>query len=95
MFVLRVPVLNDLAQAHGYGFDGSVDETGLGVDVGMYVADGTNAFGSEANGACAAFVSFGLGSALQAYQAVVNAIDVFRGAGIRWMLYADPNLPNL
>ena len=61
---------------------------------GLFVADGSNTSGAEADGRVALFLYSGGQSALATYQSMVNAVERIRGSGVRWMLYADPNLIN-
>lgn len=89
-FVLIVPVLEAITGGHAYLLDGTVDETLK--KHGAYIHDGTNTGGSEADGTCATFISIGLGTAGEIYQAIVNSIERIRGAGVRWQLLADPSI---
>lgn len=92
-FVLRVPELTSINGAHMFVFDGSVPpDPALGNAESAWIADGSNTGGTEANGHVATFVSTGLGTALDVYQGIVDAVNAIRGAGVRWMLIADPNL---
>jgi hypothetical protein len=59
---------------------------------GLFVANGTNTGGSEADGSCATFLYRGAIAALSIQQSIVNSIERIRGQGIRWLLFVDPNL---
>jgi hypothetical protein len=59
---------------------------------GLFIANGTNTGGSEADGSCATFLYRGGIAALSIYQSIVNSIERIRGQGIRWLLFVDPNL---
>ncbi len=92
-FVLRVPVIDNLDGSHLYPLDGTVGADQFGGDIAAaWIADGSDTGGSESSGAVASFVSVGFGTALDVYQAIVNSVEAIRGQGVRWMLYADPNL---
>ncbi len=90
LFVLRVPLLDDLDGAHAFLLDGSVAESDT--TPGAWMADGSDENGTESDGTVATFVTEGLGSALDTYQAVASAIDLIKGQGIRWILVTDSSL---
>ena len=87
-FVLRVPVLTGLAQAHAFVAAAVSSPPGLA----SFVADGSNAGGSEAAGALGMFVYASPSTALGVYQAIVNAVSRIKGHGVRWLLIADARL---
>ena len=87
-FVLRVPVLTGLAEAHAFV---SADASSP-ADLASFVADGSNASGSEAAGALGMFVYASPSTALSVYQAIVNAVSRIKGHGVRWLLIADARL---
>lgn len=87
-FVLRVPVLTGLGQAHAF----AAADLSAPADARSFVADGTNASGSEATGALGMFVYQSPSTALAVYQAIVNAVSRIRGHSVRWLLIADPKL---
>jgi hypothetical protein len=59
---------------------------------GMFIANGSNAGGSEADGSCATFLYQGGQTALSVYQSIINSVERIRGQGIRWQLFVDPAL---
>jgi len=87
-FVLRVPVLTGLGDAHAFV---AADLTAP-ADARSFVANGSNASGSEASGALGMFVYQSPSTALAVYQAIVNAVSRIKGHSVRWLLLADPNL---
>jgi hypothetical protein len=87
-FILRVPVLTGLGSAHAFL---AADITAP-VDARSFVADGSNAGGSEASGQVAMFVYADPSTALAAYQAIVNAVTRIKGQSVRWAMVADPRL---
>jgi hypothetical protein len=87
-FVLRVPVLTGLAQAHNF----VAADNAVPTDVRCFVADGSNASGSEASGALGMFVYQSPSTALAVYQAIANAVNRIRGHSVRWLLIADSKL---
>lgn len=92
-FVLRVPVLDSLNGSHMFLFDGTV-EPGPGNEhaEAAWIADGSDTGGTESTGVTATFVSVGGGAALDIYQSVADAVNSIIPAGVRWQLYADPDL---
>ena len=92
-FVLRVPVIDSLNGAHMFLFDGTVlpgPENGHAE--AAWIADGSDTGGTESTGVTATFVSVGGGAALDIYQSVADAVNSIIPAGVRWQLYADPDL---
>jgi hypothetical protein len=87
-FVLRVPVLMGLAKAHNF----VAADNAVPTDVRCFVADGSNASGSEASGALGMFVYQSPSTALAVYQAIANAVGRIKGHSLRWLLLADPKL---
>jgi hypothetical protein len=81
-FVLRVPVLTGLADAHAFV---AADQTAP-PDARSFVGDGS----SKASAAMFVYVS--PSTALAAYQAIANAVNRIRAHSVRWMLLADPKL---
>jgi hypothetical protein len=88
MFVLRVPVLTGLGDAHAFVADGPSAPP----DARVFIADGSNGSGSEASGQLGMFVYASPSNALAAYQAIVNAVSRIKAHSIRWLLLADPKL---
>lgn len=60
---------------------------------GLFIADGSNASGAEADGSVATFLYSNTTDALSAYQAVANAVEAAHGHSIRWQLIVDSSLP--
>lgn len=60
---------------------------------GLYIADGSNTSGAEADGSVATFLFWNTTDALSTYQACANAIERVRGHSIRVMLVVDNTLP--
>ena len=59
---------------------------------GLFVADGSNASGSEADGTVTTFLFSNTTDSLTTYQAIVGAVERIRGHSIRWTLYVDSSL---
>ena len=59
---------------------------------GLYIANGSNASGSEADGSVTTFLYSGTTDSLSTYQNIVSAVERLRGASIRWMLEVDTTL---
>lgn len=91
LFVLRVPVVDNVDAAHMFVLNGSVVEATPSPQ-GAWVANGTNQNGTEANGTVASFMAVSNATALELYQAIANSVTQHKGQGVRWELYADPNL---
>jgi hypothetical protein len=87
-FMLRVPVLTGLTDTHAF----LASDVASPVSLRSFVADGSNASGSESIGALGMFVYQGPSTALAVYQAIVNAVSRIRGHSVRWALLADPQL---
>jgi hypothetical protein len=87
-FILRVPVLTGLTDAHAF----LASDLVAPADGRSFVADGSNASGSETSGGLGMFVYQSPSTALAVYQAIVNAVSRVKGQSIRWLLLADPNL---
>jgi hypothetical protein len=87
-FVLRVPVLTGLAEAHNF----VAADAHVPTDVRCFVADGSNASDSESSGALGMFVYQSPSTALAVYQAIANAVSRIKGHSVRWLLLADPKL---
>lgn len=87
-FVLRVPVLTGPANAHAF----VAGDSATLADARSFVADGSDASGSETRGALGMFVYQSPSTALAVYQAIANAVNRIRGQSVRWLLLADPNL---
>lgn len=88
-FVLRVPVLDDVSSEASFIFSA---DASLDPDLAAFVADGTDAAGSELDGSVATFLFRGDATTQAIYQQIVGAVERLRGHGIRWILYVDPNL---
>ncbi len=81
-FVLRVPVLTGLAQAHAFvAADQAAPE-----DARSFVGDGST------KASAGMFVYASPSTALAAYQAIANAVNRIRAHSVRWLLIADPKL---
>lgn len=87
-FILRVPVLTGLTNAHAFVASDLVAPA----DARSFVGDGSNASGSETSGALGMFVYQDPSTALAVYQAIVNAVTRIKGQSVRWALLADPKL---
>lgn len=59
---------------------------------GLFIADGTNTSGAEADGSVTTFLWQGATTGLAIYQAISNIVDRIRGQSVRFMLYVDPFL---
>jgi hypothetical protein len=59
---------------------------------GLFLGDGSNTSGAEADGSVATFLFTGAQSALSTYQGMVNAVERIKGQSMRWQLLVDPNL---
>jgi hypothetical protein len=81
-FVLRVPVLTGLGDAHAFV---AADQTAP-VDARSFVGDGSS------KASAGMFVFQSPSTALAAYQAIVNAVNRVKGHSVRWLLLADPKL---
>jgi hypothetical protein len=81
-FVLRVPVLTGLADAHAFV---AADLTAP-ADARVFVGDGSS------KASAGMFIYQSPSTALAAYQAIVNAINRIKGHSVRWVLLADPKL---
>lgn len=92
MFVLRVPVLESLDESHAFAWDGTVNLAAVGAPRSLWIHDGSDTGGSESNGSVATFITVGLATPLEVYQAIANTVTAIKGAGVRWMLVADPGL---
>jgi hypothetical protein len=88
LFVLRVPVLTGLSEAHAF----AAADLSAPPGARSFVADGSNASGSEASGALGMFVYQSPSTALAVYQAIANAVSRIRGHSVRWLLVADARL---
>jgi hypothetical protein len=82
-FILRVPVLTGLADAHAFVLRGPG---------GTFMGDGKNAGGLEAKGSLGLFVYQNPSTALTVYGAIASAINRIKGHSIRWQLIADSRL---
>jgi hypothetical protein len=87
-FILRVPVLTGLTDAHAFVAADLVAPA----DARSFAADGSNASGSETSGALGMFIYQSPSTALAVYQAIVNAVTRIKGQSVRWALLADPKL---
>jgi hypothetical protein len=87
-FVLRVPVLTGLGDAHAF----VAGDLSAPADGRSFAADGSNVSGAESSGKLGMFVYASPSTALAAYQAIVNAVSRIKGQSIRWALVADPRL---
>ena len=89
-FFLRIPELNDANGPTAYACDGTGDPPPGPVfpqpQAGMFVEDGS------ATDAGMAYVSPDFLLADESYQAVINAVNRIKGAGVRWILNVDPRL---
>jgi hypothetical protein len=87
-FILRVPVLTGLTDAHAFIASDLLAPS----DARSFVGDGSNASGSETSGSIGMFVYQDPSTALAVYQAIVNAVTRIKGQSVRWALLADPKL---
>jgi hypothetical protein len=61
---------------------------------GLFLANGSNTSGAEADGSVATFLWTGATTAVAIYQAIANAVDRIHGQSVRFMIFADPALTN-
>jgi len=59
---------------------------------GLFLGNGSNTSGAEADGSVATFMYSSSTSSYQIYQLIANTVERLKGQSIRWMLYVDPNL---
>jgi hypothetical protein len=59
---------------------------------GLFVGDGSNTSGAEADGSVATFLFPPLSDPLSVYQQLASAIERIKGQSIRWALLVDPTL---
>jgi hypothetical protein len=59
---------------------------------GLFLHDGSNTGGSEADGTCATFLYDDTTDPLSIYQAIANVVDRIKGHSIRWALWVEPNI---
>jgi hypothetical protein len=81
-FILRVPVLTGITDAHAF----VAADLNAPADARVFVGDGSS------KASAGMFVYETPSTALGAYQAIVNAINRIKGHSVRWVLYADPKL---
>lgn len=78
-FVLLVPEISDESLPAVFAADGSTFNVPA-----WFVADGTTEGLS--------YMTHALADSLAVYQAIANAVETIRGAGVRWQLLSDPRL---
>lgn len=78
-FVVIVPDISPRDSDIALPFNGTV------FDGAFYIGDGSSDLNTS-------FVLAEFQTALTVYQTIVNAVERISGQGIRWQLYADPNL---
>jgi hypothetical protein len=81
-FILRVPVLTGLGDAHAF----VAADQAAPADARSFVGDGSS------KASAGMFVFQSPSTALAAYQAIANAVSRVKGHSVRWMLLADPKL---
>ncbi len=78
-FVVVVPDISPRDTDISLPYDGTVS------DGAFYIGDGTSSLSSS-------FILAEFQTALTVYQTIANAVERISGQGIRWQLFADPNL---
>jgi hypothetical protein len=81
-FILRVPVLTGVTNAHAF----VASDVAAPADARVFVGDGSS------KGAAGMFVYQSPSTAVAVYQAIVNAVSRIKGHSVRWALCADPKL---
>lgn len=82
-FTMRIPPLEENDATVSYLLDDAD---------GIFVGDGTNASGSEADGSVAFSVFVNPQTADDLYRMVVGAVETIKGQGMPWSLIVDPSL---
>jgi hypothetical protein len=59
---------------------------------GLFVSNGSNTSGSEADGSVATFLFSNTTDSFAVYQNIVNTVERLRGQSIRWSVIVDPSL---
>lgn len=85
-FVLRLPPLESVDDEGSYVFATS------GVADGMFIADGSDTAGAESDGSVTSFVFTDQAFSDDLYAAIVSAVELLKGQGIRWQAIVDPLL---
>lgn len=59
---------------------------------GLFLGDGSNSSGAEADGSVATFMFATSTDSARVYQLIANTVERIKGHSMRWKLYVDPNL---
>jgi len=88
-FVLRIPPLEAVDDDGSYVVDAAVTDA---EDAMMFIADGSDTSGAESDGSVTSFVFTDQVLSDELYAAIVSAVELLKGQGIRWQAYVDPLL---
>lgn len=88
-FVFRIPPLEAVDDEGAYALDATTPEA---EDAMLFIADGTDTSGAESDGSVTTFFYTDQVQSDELYAAIVSAVELIKGQGMRWQALVDPLL---